>query len=63
MKVGDLVRPRDGGYTEMRGTVMKVEHWVNTNIGKCLMLEIFWLNPRHGNPRFGYSAQEGLEVA
>jgi hypothetical protein len=54
MKVGDLVRPRDGGYTEMRGLIMKVEPSI---------VEIFWFNPRHGNPRFGYSSPEGLEVA
>ena len=53
MKVGDIVRPDNGGYTEMRGLVMTV---------KPANVEIFWFNPRHGEPRFGWSSKEGLEV-
>jgi len=59
--IGALVKPPEG-YTEMRGVVTRLEHWVNTNIGECWMFEVLWFNPRHGDPRFGYAEKYGLEV-
>ena len=59
--MGALVKP-SRGYTEMRGVITKLEHWVDTNIGKRLMVEVFWFNPRYGDPRLGHSEKESLEV-
>ena len=59
--MGALVKP-SGGYTEMRGVVTKLEHFVNTNGGLCWMFQVLWFNPRHGDPRFGYAERVGLEV-